>query len=323
MAKQAKILSFDEAKRTSSADEPSFSAPRKRRTQGQPSPADGARHRSNDVHRRSNAASCRQEVGQAKVAASPSGRIQGRVSSRGEREGRNSRNESARLRSRAVAGPSESEEDSESSRKQPSRWAKFKRARSKDKADRAFSRQYGDQPASAAGESAGSRAAVYKGEMGASHRRAARMQDEKGGQGVSRRRSAKGFSLSAAPRKLVVSAACAVCVVLACAFLYPTAKQYYLIVRECDQLQAEYDALEERNAALQEEVDSLSTDEGVEDRAREELGWVMEGENAVTVRGLSSDGEDDEEFSANIVSGSVEAPETWYSKLLDPLFGVE
>ena len=28
-------------------------------------------------------------------------------------------------------------------------------------------------------------------------------------------------------------------------------------------------------------------------------------------------------FRANIVPGSVKAPETWYSKWLDPLFGVE
>lgn len=93
-------------------------------------------------------------------------------------------------------------------------------------------------------------------------------------------------------------------------------------MRECDRLQAEYEAIENRNAAIQEEIDALATDEGLEDRAREELGWSKTGEHAVTVYGLG-DGEGETAFSANIVAGSVEAPETWYSRWLDPLFGVE
>ena len=48
-------------------------------------------------------------------------------------------------------------------------------------------------------------------------------------------------------------------------------------------------------------------------------GWVSKGENAVTVYGLDLD--DDSTFTASIVPGSIPAPETWYSKLLDPIFG--
>ena len=169
---------------------------------------------------------------------------------------------------------------------------------------------------------AGPRAALYKGEMGASHRRAARMQNAGGDAGASQRRFSVGHALAALSPRMAVSLACVACLVLTCVFLYPTAKQCYVTMRECDRLQAEYEAIENRNAAIQAEVDALSTQEGVEDRAREELGWVKTGEHAVTVYGIDVS-EDDAAFSANIVPGSIEAPDTWYSQWLDPLFGVE
>ena len=53
-----------------------------------------------------------------------------------------------------------------------------------------------------------------------------------------------------------------------------------------------------------------------------EVSEGKKGEQAVNVRGLDV-GEDESTFRANIVPGSVKAPETWYSKWLDPLFGVE
>ena len=122
--------------------------------------------------------------------------------------------------------------------------------------------------------------------------------------------------------KLTASIAVVACLVLACVYLYPTARQYYLSVRECDRLQAEYAAIEQRNEAIQSEVDALGTSEGVEDRARKELGWAKVGEHAATVRGL--DGvEDESTFTASIVAGSTQVPETWYSVWLDPFFGVE
>ena len=47
--------------------------------------------------------------------------------------------------------------------------------------------------------------------------------------------------------------------------------------------------LSERNAAIQSDIDRLSTDEGIEDVAREQLGWVSKGETAGVVVGLSED----------------------------------
>ncbi len=202
-----------------------------------------------------------------------------------------------------------------------SRFEKLKRKHAKDKADRKFARQYGGNGDAASGEG-GSRAAVYKGEMGSAHRRSSRMQNEESSSAS--RRTRGGDSRKPAARLVrkpwfIAAAVAAFCLVFTVSFLYPSAAQLYHSVRERDQLQAEYAAIEQRNDSIQASVDALSTDAGVEDRAHQEFGWVSKGENAVTVYGLDLD--DDSTFTASIVPGSIPAPETWYSKLLDPIFG--
>lgn len=202
-----------------------------------------------------------------------------------------------------------------------SRFEKLKRKHAKDKADRKFARQYGGSGDAAPGEG-GSRAAVYKGEMGSAHRRSSRMQNEESSSAS--RRTRGGDSQKPAARLVrkpwfIATAVTAFCLVFTVSFLYPSAAQLYHSVRERDQLQAEYAAIEQRNDSIQATVDALSTDAGVEDRAHQEFGWVSKGENAVTVYGLDLD--NDSTFTASIVPGSIPAPETWYSKLLDPIFG--
>ena len=73
------------------------------------------------------------------------------------------------------------------------------------KVDRTFARQYGDQTSAA---SSGPRAALYKGEMGASHKRAARMQNAGGDAGASQRRFSAGHALAALSPRMAVSLAC-------------------------------------------------------------------------------------------------------------------
>lgn len=288
LARQAKILSFDEAKRTSRTEPRSVSA--SRGAQGRDEFATGG--------------AAGRATGRAAVGAAA------RVDAVSANASANIPGDSKNVRS---FGPAHAAPE------RTSKWAAFKRERAKSKANRTFSRQYGDTPSST---SSGPRAAVYKGEMGASHKRAARMQNEGSNAGAAKKRfSLRAFSPASSPQ-LTIAFACAICVVLTCVFLYPSAKQCYVTMRECDRLQAEYEAIENRNAAIQEEIDALATDEGLEDRAREELGWSKTGEHAVTVYGLG-DEEDETAFSANIVAGSVKAPETWYSRWLDPLFGVE
>lgn len=219
----------------------------------------------------------------------------------------------------------EIEEDAASARRsghiEESRLSAFKRKLAKGKAGRAFTRQYGGKDSAAS--QTGPRAAVYKGEMGSSHRRAARMQNGEGARSRSGRAvqfATKREKLFSHP-KLVGVGAVFCCLLLTGAFLYPSAQQLYHTVRERDQLQAEYAAIEQRNDSIQSLVSSLSTNEGVKDRARQEFGWVEPGEHAVNVYGL--DVKQESTFTASVVSGSVAAPETWYSKLLDPIFGAE
>ena len=95
----------------------------------------------------------------------------------------------------------------------------------------------------------------------------------------------------------IVTCATVLCLGLGAAFLYGPAQQLYTDIRERDRLAAEYEAVTERNAAIEASVDALSTEAGIEDEASE--------------------------FRGNIVSEDITAPDTWYSDLLDPIFGVE
>ena len=263
-----------------------------------------------------------------------------------------------------------------------------KQKRAKEKAGRAYDRQFGDASSTAA-TNAGPRAAVYKGEMGPSQRRAQRMQPNassprQGGYraahaasqenvgilgwiasaagGVSnavtsrflRDSAAKkaglhaqtsGFSADGksgraqkqgasgnlfskitgalfGTRRRVAALSVAACLVIAGMFMYPAAKQYYTEMRHLDKVHAEYQAVTDRNADLAATRDYLQSETGIEEMAHEKYGWVNEGEHSVLVYGLPDDGTM-ADTNLYIKRGSVSAPETWYSVILDPLFGVE
>lgn len=201
-----------------------------------------------------------------------------------------------------------------------SRFGKKRRQRAKERAGRAYYRQYEAGKPSDASQ-AGPRAAVYKGEMGSSHRRSSRMQQKESGvSGRVKVPEAKAPFFTRA--SFIVTCATVLCLGLGAAFLYGPAQQLYQDIRERDRLAAEYEAVTERNAAIEASVDALSTEAGIEDAARTQLGWVHEGEHAVSVSGLDEKDEASE-FRGNIVSEDITAPDTWYSDLLDPLFGVE
>lgn len=197
-----------------------------------------------------------------------------------------------------------------------------KKQRLKEKAEKMFAHQFGGSDAAA---DSGPRAAVYKGEMGKSHKRAfAEMGGtQRGARSSARSDAGKAKKMrSATASRIAVAVGCLVCVAAVLLFLYPTAQQVYLESREEDRLQAEYDALMARNDAMQDRIDYLKTDEGIQDAARQQLGWVKEGEKAVVVEGLSEDSSDAaSDVNIQIVSGSIPAPQTWYSPVLDVIFG--
>lgn len=105
------------------------------------------------------------------------------------------------------------------------------------------------------------------------------------------------------------------------ALIYPSAQEYYKTVRAEDKLQAEYDAISARNDQLQSNIDNLNTDAGIEDQARQ-YGYVQPGENAVSV---TNSGETSQTtvVPESVDTEDVKAPDTWYTKILDKVFGVE
>ena len=202
-----------------------------------------------------------------------------------------------------------------------SRRAEKRRERTKERADRAYFRQYeagkGSEP------TGGPRAAVYKGEMGSTHKRSSRMQQQ-ATTAPSSRRGRRGRAADGTPfygrAWFMGLAATVLCLVFGVVTLYGPAQQLYVDIREKDRLAAEYAAVVERNEHIDSQVQALETDEGIEDMARTQLGWVRKGEHAVSVSGL--DPKDPAEFRGNIVSEDIPLPDTWYSGILDPLFGV-
>ena len=222
----------------------------------------------------------------------------------------------------------ENDEDETSYSSRLSKKERRQKSKAKAKAEKLFNRQFGGDAGAPA--QAGSRAAVYKGEMGRNHKRAFNDlggsnegRSARGGRGaaaVSRASQAKAH-LSAPI--WVYALGVLICIAAALWFLYPMAQQYYVGLRTQDKLEAEYALLSERNAAIQSDIDRLSTDEGIEDVAREQLGWVSKGETAGVVVGLSEDESSStpDTVHSQIDSASVKTPDTWYSGVLDPIFG--
>lgn len=127
------------------------------------------------------------------------------------------------------------------------------------------------------------------------------------------------------PRGPFVAAASIVMTVFVAAFLYAPAQSYYQAMRENQRLEMEYAALQSRNAAIEAQNDSLSTAAGVETAAHEEFGWVKKGEQTANVSGLSSESESAGSlttYQSEVKSADIAMPTTWYSPLLDAVFGV-
>lgn len=334
MTAQANILSFDEArktvgtKRSSSAAQKSSTRKSVKRTAAKPATSStstrsgkkaGATQKKNSTRLSTNSPTSRRPSAKKSTStrdASKTKRAEAKTTRSSARVGQQKNTSSQRKDVQAERQKQGQKRTVEAdSTPKISKFSEAQRNAKKAKAGRAFTKQFGDT--SSAASSGGSRAAVYKGEMGRQHKKATKMQNGKETGFFSR------FSFSGFPGSsfLMGSATLVITIALAGAFLYPAAKQYYMTVREHDQMVAEYEAIQERNDKIQTQVDSLSTPEGIEDHARSEYGWVKEGENAVLVRGLET-GEEESNFTEGIPAGSVEAPETWYSAIGDTIFGL-
>lgn len=320
LARSATIVSFDEAKRTSREA-------RSRSRRGQDVPVEGrplaffdpgadARFSVPSRRGRSAAQSASSRPSRSArpaAAASAASRHRQAPSWYDGPDERALRAEQAR-RAQVRKEAQEIEDDEQAKKATPAQ--KLRKLVAKRKADKVF----GAEGSASAGEG-GPRAAVYKGEMGSSQRRASRMQDASAAE-VEGRRSRRGRHFSFGP-KMRIAAAVLGCLALVCVFLYQPAQRYYSAMRENAALEAEYAALQQRDEALQDSVSALSTDAGMEDLARDQFGWVKEGEVAVSVSGIEADSSTGSSVPPNVSAGSVDPPDTWYSGILDPIFGVE
>ena len=245
--------------------------------------------------------------------------------------GRNAKN-AARLEDRFAGfdGFYESMADEGSEESFSAKEAKEKgkrRKRAKERADKMFVKQFGDDAASDSAVDA-PRAAVYEGKMGKTTRRAARLVASDRAASI-----AAGFNpfgwiskIAASSRRLVATVA-VVCVLCSCVALYAPAQQFYQSVRDNDRAQAQYSALENRSDALEAQNATLTSDVGVETIAHKDYGWVKSGEQTAKVEGLSDSAYAKEEagsnITANVAINDIGYPETWYSPILDKVFGVK
>lgn len=197
------------------------------------------------------------------------------------------------------------------------------------KASRAYNKVFGSQDASAPETS---RAALYEMQMGRTHRRSSRMQDSadsKGGKSRSFAFSPLALLGGIASSQRATRVFLCVCgVVFACIMLYGPCASYYTEIRSVQQLQAEYEALQEYNQEVQSQIDYLNTDEGMEEYIRSELGWIRSDEHMMTVEGLSPSAQSQSAPDTNnelntVPTDNLKAPDTWYSGVLDTLFGYQ
>ena len=109
--------------------------------------------------------------------------------------------------------------------------------------------------------------------------------------------------------------------IVAVAVLYPIGCTYYQALRQEQTLQAELDAVNQRNEQIDAENKQLETDEGVENQAREEYGWVKNDEKATVV--VNSDDSGSGDMPSQVDGSKIEPPHTWYYDILDIIFRAE
>lgn len=195
------------------------------------------------------------------------------------------------------------------------------------KAERQFNKTFGSDEPVKPGPDQTSRPALYEMKMGKNHKRSSRMQSNpsnakrKGG-ALSRIGGIFAFLDPRSPRFSSRALITCATLVLAVVLLYQPVANYYQEIRQQQQLQAEYDVVADYYSSLKSEVEYLNTKEGLEEYVREELGWVKAGEQVATVEGLAPKDATTKKGSITAdLSSAVPTPATWYSPVLDVVFG--
>lgn len=111
-------------------------------------------------------------------------------------------------------------------------------------------------------------------------------------------------------------------ILLVFVLLYPVGRSFYQTLRTEQRLQAQLDAVTERNEAVEAENDALQTEEGIESQARTEYGWVREGEESAVVTNQEGTVDNASRLPDHLDTNSIHAPSTWYYNILDTIFFV-
>ena len=110
-------------------------------------------------------------------------------------------------------------------------------------------------------------------------------------------------------------------ILLVCIFCYQPAKTCYTQIRNTQKASVELSQVESRNEKLKANVDSLKTDQGIEDKAKNDYGYVVKGEGSAHVSGINK--EETSKLLEYVDSDKVKAPESPLTDLLDGIFGYD
>lgn len=142
-------------------------------------------------------------------------------------------------------------------------------------------------------------------------------EDDAKGEGQAKSLRERIASLQGASRKAAIALAC---VVVALAFLYVPARNYYVATRDAQELAYKLDQTNSNNETLRGDVNTLETQEGIEDAARKR-GYVKEGETAVSVEGVDDSSTSGSSVTSIIADDQSSIPDLpWYASALDAVF---
>lgn len=110
-------------------------------------------------------------------------------------------------------------------------------------------------------------------------------------------------------------------VLLTGVFCYPSTKTFYNETRNTEKLAIELSALNDRNATLKSNVDALNTDQGIEDKAKSDYGYVKNGEGSALVQGIERSKENNLPKFVDV--DDIKADGSWFTPFLDLIFGYE
>lgn len=204
--------------------------------------------------------------------------------------------------------------------KEPSATSRVRHAVRAKKADRDFER-YTQLTERNRPQEQSSRPALYQMQMGKTQKRSTRMQRESASSARGQKPSRKEARRPWWQRRMGI----ALCALVFCGFmLYQPIANLYNETRSLQQLEAEYDALQANNVQVRANLDHLATDEGLEEYAHNELGWIRADEHTARVADVAQPDQSTQQVKrvvTTIPEGSIETPDTWYSPVLDVVFG--